>query len=594
MPGPALPPSTVRDATRRLHAGVLLAAAVPVLALLTLVIYLLDNSREQRRDAALLTARNLVSALERGLSVDIERIDLALVSIVDQLERQAPGQRPDLDAIRSSIQAAEQHQAALNTIRVTDRTGLTLIGPNRPGEPPLKMDDREWFQWQRDQGDGTLYLYGPLRNKMAGAWILSLSRRYRDAQGAFAGSVSAPVPVAYLQRHLQDVDVGPGGLVSLRVASQRLVARNPPLPDDEVGRADRPPLGPELQAELAGQRQQGTLMVPARGQLPAFAVSWRRLSAAPLVMLVELSADDYLTEWRREALTVTTAGAALLALYAAGLALLLRTLARSRQAHERAKLLATVFERAGESIVVADGDNQILEVNPAFEQLTGYSAAEARGRDGAFLRAPRSLNTEHADMRRALQSRGRWSGEVWNRTKDGMDYPVWLSISVVRDERGQVIRHVGMATDITERKLTSDRLAVSYHALRSVSQGIIITGVDGLITEVNAAFTQITGYPAAEVVGLSCDLLTGSDTDPQMAENIRRAFAQRESFLGEILHHGKGGQTFWNELSIAPIHDEQGKLTHFIGTVRDVTERKAFEQELARHRHHLEELVTQR
>jgi PAS domain S-box-containing protein len=331
---------------------------------------------------------------------------------------------------------------------------------------------------------------------MAGAWILSFSRRYRDAQGAFAGSVSASVPVAYLQRHLQGVDVGPEGLVTLLEPSHRLVARNPPLADDEVGLRDRPPLAPALKADLASGQLQGSVQVPAASESPSRAVSWRRLSVVPLVMMVKLSANDYLAAWRREAAAVAAASLTLLALYAAGLALVWRTLTRSRQAHERAALLATVFDRAGESIVVADGDNRILEVNPAFEQLTGYRADEARGRDGAFLRAPRSLNTEHADMRRTLLTRGRWAGEVWNRTKDGLEYPVWLSISVVRDEQGRIVRHVGMATDITERKRISDRLAVSHHALKSISQGVIITGVDGLITEVNQAFCDITGCKA--------------------------------------------------------------------------------------------------
>ncbi|HRJ72666.1 MAG TPA: PAS domain-containing protein, partial [Terrimicrobiaceae bacterium] len=116
-------------------------------------------------------------------------------------------------------------------------------------------------------------------------------------------------------------------------------------------------------------------------------------------------------------------------------------------------------------------------------------------------------------------------------------------------------------------------------ALSKVSQGVLISDENRLILYANAAFTAITGYSAEDVLGRSCSILQGDGTDPLTLRALRSAVCAGQSFEGEILNYRKDGTPFWNELSISPIHDDQGRLIRFIGLQRDITERKRREQE---------------
>ncbi len=131
--------------------------------------------------------------------------------------------------------------------------------------------------------------------------------------------------------------------------------------------------------------------------------------------------------------------------------------------------------------------------------------------------------------------------------------------------------------------------SIAELALNAVSQGVIITGVDGLILSANAAFLAITGYSEAEVLGHNCRFIQGPDTAPDTVEAIRTSIQQHTEFAGEILNYRKDGSPFWNELTIAPVRNLGGVLTHFIGVTRDITERKSAQLLLAKSHQALEQ-----
>jgi PAS domain S-box-containing protein len=111
-------------------------------------------------------------------------------------------------------------------------------------------------------------------------------------------------------------------------------------------------------------------------------------------------------------------------------------------------------------------------------------------------------------------------------------------------------------------------------ALDFVSQGVLIAGRDRLMVYANPAFTAITGYAVEEMIGRSCWILQGPETDPAVVEEIRTCLAAERPFVGEVLNYRKDGSTFWNDLSINPVRDRTGRTTHFVGVTRDVTARR--------------------
>jgi PAS domain S-box-containing protein len=96
---------------------------------------------------------------------------------------------------------------------------------------------------------------------------------------------------------------------------------------------------------------------------------------------------------------------------------------------------------------------------------------------------------------------------------------------------------------------------------------------------VNPAFTALTGYPAAEVVGRNCRFLQGRNTDPAAVARIGDALRERRSITEVLLNYRRDGTAFWNEVGISPVFDDAGELVNFVGVQNDVTERVVVEQE---------------
>lgn len=113
---------------------------------------------------------------------------------------------------------------------------------------------------------------------------------------------------------------------------------------------------------------------------------------------------------------------------------------------------AAVFNYSAEGIMVTDADNHIELVNPAFSQITGYTLEEVKGRSPSLLSSKRHSQHFYTAMWETLQQEGKWEGEIWNKRKDGQVYPEYLAITVVRNELGQIIQHIGLFMDISKRK----------------------------------------------------------------------------------------------------------------------------------------------
>jgi diguanylate cyclase (GGDEF)-like protein/PAS domain S-box-containing protein len=120
-----------------------------------------------------------------------------------------------------------------------------------------------------------------------------------------------------------------------------------------------------------------------------------------------------------------------------------------KAAEDSLRLAGSVFANSQEGILISDAQNTIIDVNPAFTQLTGYTREEARGKDPHFLTAGRQSRQFYDQMWREIQTKGAWQGELWNRRKSGKDYVESLSISAVKDERGVVQHYVGVFSDIS-------------------------------------------------------------------------------------------------------------------------------------------------
>ncbi|MGD8497931.1 MAG: diguanylate cyclase, partial [Chromatiales bacterium] len=138
-------------------------------------------------------------------------------------------------------------------------------------------------------------------------------------------------------------------------------------------------------------------------------------------------------------------------------------LADRQEAEKQLRQAATVFDNTNEAIMVTNARHEVVSVNPAFTQITGYASAEVVGKHADFQLSGRHTATFFHHMSQGLAHRGQWQGEIWNRRRNGEVYPAWESISTVKDSSGEIINYVTVFSDISEIKEVEAQLAELAH-----------------------------------------------------------------------------------------------------------------------------------
>lgn len=134
-----------------------------------------------------------------------------------------------------------------------------------------------------------------------------------------------------------------------------------------------------------------------------------------------------------------------------------------REAEEQLRLAAAVFQNTQDGVLIADTQPRIIAINEAYQEITGYTQAEALGQNPSILQSGRHDRPFYQSMWASIEQTGHWQGEIWNRRKNGEIYPQWTTISAVRNDQGTVINYVGVFTDISQLKQTEARLERLAH-----------------------------------------------------------------------------------------------------------------------------------
>ncbi len=132
-----------------------------------------------------------------------------------------------------------------------------------------------------------------------------------------------------------------------------------------------------------------------------------------------------------------------------------------------------------------------------------------------------------------------------------------------------------------ERRSSEELRRLLDRAVAASSNGVLITDPnlpDNPIVYVNPAFEKTTGYPMEEVIGRNCRFLQGEDHAQPALEELRAAIREERECRAVLKNYRKDGTPFWNELYVAPVHDEEGRLVNFVGVQNDVTESKRTEE----------------
>lgn len=156
----------------------------------------------------------------------------------------------------------------------------------------------------------------------------------------------------------------------------------------------------------------------------------------------------------------------------------------------------------------------------------------------------------------------------------------------IRDwQTGQIVRIYGAIQDITNRRLTEEKLYLMQHAMDSSNNGIIITNLadsDYAIIYANDAFVRMTGYTREKILGRNPRFLQKIDREQPDLDELRMALENNHDGYAVLRNYRQDGSLFWNEVNISPIRDQLGKITHYVGIQNDVTYRIKMETLLSK------------
>jgi len=145
------------------------------------------------------------------------------------------------------------------------------------------------------------------------------------------------------------------------------------------------------------------------------------------------------------------------------------------------------------------------------------------------------------------------------------------------------IRAENESSNLETTSEIADYLLLKDRALNVAAEGITISDMrlpEQPLIYINEGFERLTGYSAKSMLGKNCRFLQGEDTDPATVQEIREALAAGKECTVEILNYSKHGKRFWNRLSLTPVLNPEGVLTHFIGIQSDITTRRNAEEKL--------------
>ena len=306
-----------------------------------------------------------------------------------------------------------------------------------------------------------------------------------------------------------------------------------------------------------------------------------------------LSASPHEGWLRPGAVAVNAAAGALISLMAAWLARQMVELRRHRRGLEdlvrlrtaelearQAELLrlSAAVEQSPVSIVITDAQGTIEYVNPKFEQVSGYSAAEAIGRNPRILKSGNRSRDEYAQLWATISSGQNWSGEFENLRKNGSRYYEATSISPIRDAAGAISGYVGVKEDVTQRRADELRMREAMVVFNASSQAIMITDADGVITSVNPACCSITGYGAEEIIGQRPSMFRSDRHDEGFYREMWSRLIAEGTWEGEVWNRRKDGSTYLQWITITAVRDEKERQVKYVSHASDITSRRQREE----------------
>jgi diguanylate cyclase (GGDEF)-like protein/PAS domain S-box-containing protein len=409
-----------------------------------------SRSAEQLR--AREAVENLAATLSSEIAAELRQVDNALVTIARLHQLAHEGTAEARTEVQNMLLVQRSLLPQIHELHLADARG-NVVFPPQP--QPVNVGDRDYFE--EAQGNDWMALSAPLVDRMTGQWSIVVARRLLSRDNTFDGVVFATLTTEHFRTMFRRLEIGSAGAITLRNSTLQLVARHAAQaagdPDREIG-ARR--VSVELQRSFSADTRRGWFTTRTSADDIERSSAYRAVGDYPLVLLAGLATDDFLRDWRRQALWLSC----LLAVISLGIGAFSVAIFDRRRREAAATLQLHQLAREQEAMLNNDlvgmarvrGRTAVWK-NRALEHIFGYERGELDQHQTRQLYLDDTSYAMVGDGYDQISHRGRFRTQLKMRRKDGSEIWIDLSGAPVSEEES-----LWMLVDITALKDGEERL----------------------------------------------------------------------------------------------------------------------------------------
>lgn len=243
-----------------------------------------------------------------------------------------------------------------------------------------------------------------------------------------------------------------------------------------------------------------------------------------------------------------------------------------------------ILEAANELIATISLDQRLMYLNLAGRRMLGIPASLNLDLERIHVWDLHPTDA-YEDLKETIfpqlvEAKETWEGELEFRDLKGEVFPSHLIIIPHLNSDGKVLWITGIARDLRRRKEFEFQQRLAMRVFDSTIEGIMVTDGRAKIKQVNSAFTDITGYTANEVIGLTPSILRSNHHDKDFYDAMWRSIAETDRWQGEVWNRRKDGSVYLQWLSINCVRNSRGKIENYISVIHDLSELHAKEAQI--------------
>ena len=560
------------------------AVLVNLFMMITLGLILYQSHHQYQQSAEKMT-QSLAHVLEENFSGLIDKIDVSMLAVSDEMQRQYAGGGIDAAALDRFLERREARLPQIDNLRVVDEHGLIRYGLGVRSETRVNVSDRGYYIYLKAHDDNALFVSEPVFARINKKWSLLIARRLNHPDGSFAGVIYALIALDKISASFSHLAVGEHGTVNLMDGGWRNIVRYPSSPDigEDIGKQIFT-LSRQARGEAGTGGFRGRSVLDDVERTYAF----RKISAHPLYVSVGFAEQDYLAEWRDFSIKLSVLMALFVLLTSYAVRLLLNGEKIRGEAEQSLQVLnrdfITLLESTTDFIYFKDRDSRIRFCSQTLAEITGHRSW--RDMIGKHDREIFPEETARVYIEEELQV-FRDGTPVLNRIDpyyDSQGRQGWVSTNKwpVFDQDGRTVIGVfGISRDISEFRRAEIALRESEQRFRTMfhknaSIMLLIDPQSGEIVDANRAAAEFYGYAEEELRGMPISRINRLSDEEVRRERMLALEGKRNHFA--FSHQLANKEVRTVEVYSTPIED--GGRTLLFSILYDITERNKAEEAL--------------